>query len=145
VYEQQTAHGQASPFIRGHTGQQTLLLFDGIRLNNSTYRKGPNQYFFTVDAQTVHSIEVTRGGASTRYGSDAIGGVLDAKPLGPRTHLGQGGVFLHPRAAFRAATADSEYGYRVQLGGQLDGHPEQLLIAWRQGGGRPLRKGKAEG
>ena len=119
VYVQQTAHGQASPFIRGRTGQQTLLLFDGIRLNNSTYRKGPNQYFFTVDAQTVHSIEVTRGGASTRYGSDAIGGVLDARPVGPRAHLGRGGVVLHPRAALHAATADGEYGYRAQLGGQL--------------------------
>src|SRR5690606_9012068 len=33
VFVQQTAHSQASPYVRGRTGQQTLLLFDGVRLN----------------------------------------------------------------------------------------------------------------
>src|SRR5438093_676232 len=32
VFVQQSAHGQGSAFIRGLTGQQTLTLFDGIRL-----------------------------------------------------------------------------------------------------------------
>ena len=67
VFVQQSAHGQGSAFIRGLTGQQTLLLFDGIRVNNSTYRQGPNQYFFTIDSRTIDSIEVLRGGGSTRY------------------------------------------------------------------------------
>ena len=31
---QQTAHGQASPYVRGMTGQQVVHLFDGIRMNN---------------------------------------------------------------------------------------------------------------
>jgi outer membrane receptor for ferrienterochelin and colicin len=62
VFVQQSAHGQGSAFIRGLTGQQTLMLFDGIRLNNSTYRQGPNQYFFTLDSRTIRSIEVQRGG-----------------------------------------------------------------------------------
>ena len=78
VFVQQTAHSQGSAFIRGLTGQQTLLLFDGIRLNNTTFRQGPNQYFFTLDAQTIDTIRVIRGGSSTRYGSDAIGGVIEA-------------------------------------------------------------------
>ena len=67
VYVQQSGHGQGSPYIRGRTGQQTLVLFDGIRVNTSMWRQGPNQYFFTVDSRTVHSIEVIRGGASTLY------------------------------------------------------------------------------
>ena len=36
-----------------------MILFDGIRLNNSTFRQGPNQYFFTIDSRTIESIEVT--------------------------------------------------------------------------------------
>ena len=31
VYVQQTAHAQASPYLRGLTGQQTVMFFDGVR------------------------------------------------------------------------------------------------------------------
>ena len=114
VFVQKTAHAQGSAFIRGVTGQQTLLMFDGIRLNNSTYRQGPNQYFFTLDAQTIDSITVQRGGASTRYGSDAIGGVIRARPLlalpsTPKTSSLRPGITLY------GASADQSYGGRVQL------------------------------
>jgi len=39
VFVQQTAHAQGSAYLRGLTGQQTVLLFDGIRLNNATYQQ----------------------------------------------------------------------------------------------------------
>lgn len=76
VWMQKTAHGAGSPFVRGLTGNQTLLLIDGIRLNNSTYRYGPNQYFNTIDPLTIDHIEVTRGTGSVQYGSDALGGAV---------------------------------------------------------------------
>jgi len=75
VWLQKTNHGGGSPFIRGLTGQQTLLLIDGIRLNNATFRSGPNQYLNTVDPQSIEQIEVLRGSGSVQYGSDALGGV----------------------------------------------------------------------
>lgn len=77
ILMQQTANGQASPFIRGLTGQKILVLIDGIRMNNSTYRAGPNQYFNTVDPGQVERIEVIRGAQSMLWGSDAIGGVIN--------------------------------------------------------------------
>ncbi len=116
VFVQQTAHGQGSAFIRGLTGQQTLLLFDGIRLNNSTYRQGPNQYFFTLDSHSIDSIDVLRGGGSTRYGSDALGGVILAHPLSPpRPGPSDEGLWARPRLRLRGATADREWGGRLQL------------------------------
>ena len=117
AFVQQTAHGQASTFIRGLTGQQTVLLFDGIRLNNSTYRQGPNQYFFTVDSRTVSSIEVVRGSSSVLYGSDALGGVIVTQPLDPRFRSLSTPFRLTPRTTFRLTTADGERGGALRGGG----------------------------
>lgn len=78
VLLQKTAHGQGSPYIRGFTGFRNLFLIDGIRLNNSTFREGPNQYWNTVDPQSVHRFEVVKGPTSVAYGSDAIGGTVNA-------------------------------------------------------------------
>lgn len=77
VWMQKTNHGGGSPIIRGLTGNQTLLLIDGIRLNNATFRYGPNQYFNTIDVFSVDRIEVVRGKGSVLYGSDAMGGVIN--------------------------------------------------------------------
>ncbi|MEK6607346.1 MAG: TonB-dependent receptor [Myxococcota bacterium] len=128
VYVQQTAHGQGSAFIRGRTGQQTVILFDGIRLNNSLYRQGPNQYFFTIDSRTIESIEVLRGGASTRWGSDAIAGAILARPIEPLV-LPPTFMPVRPSAQARAATADGEIGGRIQLEAQARGRVAALAGA----------------
>ncbi|MBL0326985.1 MAG: TonB-dependent receptor [Cytophagaceae bacterium] len=73
---QKTNHGGGSLFLRGLTGNQTLTLIDGIRLNNSTFRYGPNQYLNTINPFMVSHMEVLSGGGSVQYGSDAIGGLL---------------------------------------------------------------------
>lgn len=86
VMVQKTAHGQGSPFIRGFTGFRTLFLIDGIRLNNSTFREGPNQYFSTVDPLSVQTFEVVKGPSSVLYGSDAIGGTVNSLTKTPNTY-----------------------------------------------------------
>jgi len=78
VFVQKTNHGGGSPFIRGLTGNQTLLLIDGIRLSNSTMRYGPNQYFNTIDVFSIDRMEILRGSGSVQYGSDALGGTIQA-------------------------------------------------------------------
>ena len=81
VFVQKTNHGGGSPFLRGLTGNQTLLLIDGIRLSNAASRYGPNQYFNTIDVFSLEKIEVLRGSGSVQYGSDAIGGTIQTFSL----------------------------------------------------------------
>ncbi len=75
---QKTGPAQASPYIRGFTGFRTLWLVDGIRLNNSVWRDGPNQYPATIDLYSVDRLELIRGPSSVLWGSDAVGGVVNA-------------------------------------------------------------------
>ncbi|MCC6723944.1 MAG: TonB-dependent receptor [Saprospiraceae bacterium] len=77
VFVQKTNHGGGSPFIRGLTGNQTLLLIDGIRMSNAAFRYGPNQYLNTIDPFSFSGIEVVKGAGSVEYGSDAMGGVVN--------------------------------------------------------------------
>lgn len=76
VFVQKTNHGGGSPFLRGLTGNQTLIMIDGIRFNNATFRFGPNQYPNLIDAFTIDKVEVLKGSGSVQYGSDAMGGVI---------------------------------------------------------------------
>jgi hemoglobin/transferrin/lactoferrin receptor protein len=92
VWMQKTGHAGGSPFLRGLTGNQVLLMTDGIRLNNATYRYGPNQYLSTIDPFTTQRAEVVRGVAGTLYGSDAIGGVVNIITNDPRFVSGKGEV-----------------------------------------------------
>ena len=78
VLVQQTTHGHGSPFIRGFTGRRNLLMVDGVRINNSTYRGGPIQYWNTVDVLSVDRMELVKSQGSVLYGSDAVGGTLNA-------------------------------------------------------------------
>lgn len=78
VLVQKTAHGHGSPFIRGLTGRQNLLLVDGVRLNRSTWRGGPVQYWNTVDPFSIDHLELVKSQGSVLFGSDAAGGTLNA-------------------------------------------------------------------
>lgn len=117
---QQTSHGQASPYIRGLTGQRTLLLFDGLRLNHTLFRQGPNQYAFTIDTHTVKQAEVVRGSASVELGADALGGAILITPRDPELDPTQAGAVWSPRLTLRHATQDQERGGRIESDLQFD-------------------------
>jgi hemoglobin/transferrin/lactoferrin receptor protein len=89
VMVQETAHGQGSPYLRGFTGYNTLLLVDDIRLNNSVFRSGPNQYWNTVDALSLDRLEVDLGPSSSLFGSGAVGGVVRAYTRSPYGEVGR--------------------------------------------------------
>ena len=124
VMVQKTAYGQGSPYLRGFTGFRTLMMVDGIRLNNSTFREGPNQYWNTVDPWSVDRYEVVLGPASVLYGSDAVGGAVNALALAPPAWTGQ--PVYERTLAYRGATADESTQLRAGIGARVT---EKLGIA----------------
>lgn len=112
VFVQKTNHGGGSPFVRALTGNQNLLLVDGIRLNNSTYRYGPNQYLNTIDLYNISSIEVVRGTGSVQYGSDAMGGVIQ---LFTKTPKFSKSAEWHGLIAGKMVSDDMEYSGRAEM------------------------------
>ena len=76
VWVQETSLGGGAPVIRGLLGNQILVVVDGVRLNDSTTRYGPNQSLNMIDPAFVERVDLIRGANSVIYGSDAIGGVV---------------------------------------------------------------------
>lgn len=79
--------GQGSISIRGMGSDYTLVLIDGKRQNNhgNIYPNnfGGNQFSNMPPLEAIERIEVIRGPASTLYGADAMGGVINiiTKPI----------------------------------------------------------------
>lgn len=73
--------GQAQVSMRGLSGDYTLLLIDGKRQNNhgDIYPNnfGGNAFGHMPPAESIERIEIIRGPASTLYGADAMGGVVN--------------------------------------------------------------------
>ena len=78
IMVQKTALGQSSPYIRGLTGYHNVLLVDGIRLNHSAMRSGPNQYWSTVELFGSDRVEALRGTHGVLFGADAVGGIVNS-------------------------------------------------------------------
>jgi outer membrane receptor protein involved in Fe transport len=112
VMVQKTNHGGGSPSLRGLHGNQTLMMVDGVRLNNSIFRYGPNQYLNTVDAFAVDQLDVLFGSGSIQYGSDAMGGVIAAKFHEPEFVKCNQWI---PKVFFRTTTGNQEYSMRSSV------------------------------
>jgi outer membrane receptor for ferrienterochelin and colicins len=73
--------GQRTISIRGMGADYTLILIDGRRQNNhgDIYPNsfGGNQFNHIPPLDAIERIEVIRGPASTLYGADALGGVVN--------------------------------------------------------------------
>ena len=73
--------GQRTISIRGMGSDYTLVLIDGKRQNNhgDIYPNnfGGNQFNHIPPLDAIERIEVIRGPASTLYGADALGGVIN--------------------------------------------------------------------
>ena len=74
-----------SVFIRGAESNQTVVVIDGVQLNDPSTTGGGFD-FANLLTGDISRIEILRGAQSTLYGSQAIGGVINivtAEPTGP--------------------------------------------------------------
>ncbi len=62
-----------SLFMRGGRGNQTLVLIDGVRIQDASFGSTAIQHIMLDE---VERVEVVRGNVSSLYGSGAIGGVV---------------------------------------------------------------------
>ncbi len=79
--------GQASVRIRGASSEQTLVLIDGVVVNDPT-SPGGGFNFARLDTENIERIEVLKGPQSTLWGTDAIGGVVSITTKRPDEGLG---------------------------------------------------------
>ena len=83
--------GTARPVIRGFDGDRVLVLTDGNRVGGLGFQSGDHAE--PVNLLTVERIEVVKGPATLLYGSNAIGGVVNAVTGHDTAHKGANGYF----------------------------------------------------
>ena len=76
--------GQTSAFIRGGSSAQTLVLVDGVRINDLTSPNGAFD-FGALMTGNIGQVEILRGPNSIIWGSQAIGGVVNVQSIVPTT------------------------------------------------------------
>jgi outer membrane receptor protein involved in Fe transport len=77
------AGGRSFLSVRGGEPNFTLVLLDGIRLNDPTNSRGGGFDFFMIDPALAERIEVTRGSVSAVHGSDALAGAVNIRLRAP--------------------------------------------------------------
>ncbi len=107
-----------SLFTRGTNAGHTLLLVDGVPLGSATLGQ-PS--FHHLPLAQIERIEILRGPASSLYGSDAIGGVVQiftrkgAGPMKPEAFAGYGRYGTHELMAGISGGTDT-FSYSLAAG-----------------------------
>lgn len=108
--------GRKTIRIRGFDSKHVLLMVDGRRITASDDYIGHSDYGFTwIPLEDVERIEVVRGPASSLYGSDAMGGVVNiiTRPVG--------GSWRGSVSGMAGTREDGRGGDEYQLGFSLTG------------------------
>ena len=107
--------GSARPILRGFDGDRVLVMEDGVRVGSLASQSGDHGE--PIDAANLERIEVLKGPATLLYGSNAVGGVVNAITghVGDhqQSHQGLRGQFTGVAGSANAqggASARAEYG-----------------------------------
>ncbi|MFN0166745.1 MAG: TonB-dependent receptor [Bryobacteraceae bacterium] len=97
--------GNSRPVIRGFDGDRVLVLNDGISTGTLSSQSGDHGE--SIDPSSIERLEVLKGPATLLYGSNALGGVVNAVTGHHQTHQ-------HSHPGLRA--------YLTGIGGSANGH-----------------------
>lgn len=69
--------GISSIYLRGSDPNFTLVMIDGVPINDPTNPRGGSVDLSTLTPERIEQVEIIRGPLSARYGSEAVSGVIN--------------------------------------------------------------------
>ncbi|MEP7271416.1 MAG: TonB-dependent receptor [Acidobacteriota bacterium] len=116
--------GSSRPVIRGFDGDRVLVLQDGMRIGSLGSQSGDHGE--PIDPLTVDRVEIVKGPATLLYGSNGIGGVVNAISEHSGAHEGLRGF---------ATTLGSTNNYQSGGSAGIEFGTKQWSL-WGNGGGQ---------
>jgi len=119
--------GVSSISIRGAEPNFTVVMLDGVPLNDPTNTRGGSFDFSNLNLHSIERIEIIRGSQSAFYGSDALSGVINIITTSPsdrvsqRVYLqaGENGYFSSGYQTH--GSFSDKVGYALNIGRQVSG------------------------
>ena len=110
--------GVSSLSLRGASADKTLVLIDGVPVNDPSQPEG-NFDFSSLDLASTQKIEVLSGPQGALWGSDAIGGVVSITSIEPKglRLAGEAGSLDTYREVASAGVSTSGYAAGVSYSG----------------------------
>jgi len=149
VEEQGGPGGLTAVSVRGGEANFTLVLVDGIEVNDPTNTRGGSFDFANLDPNNIERIEVVRGAQSAIYGSDAVAGVVNIITRRPREGHQQDaraewGEHSYSDYGASALGAAGHFSYAAEVSSRDSGEPVEdsrrksdsanLRLGWRPTG-----------
>ncbi|GGY74462.1 vitamin B12 transporter BtuB [Cellvibrio zantedeschiae] len=128
VEEQGGPGGLTAIALRGAEANHTLVLLDGVQLNDPTNTRGGAFDVNNINIDSIKRIEIIRGAQSAIYGSDALAGVIHIITV-EATETAQQNLSVavgedgYKTASLTATGTAGNLGYAVKVQGKDAGEP----------------------
>lgn len=120
--------GSSRPIIRGFDGNRVLIMQDGMSTGTLSYASGDHGEL--IDPASLERLEVVKGPATLLYGSNALGGVVNAIS-------GHFEGYAHPHPGIRGSLSGTGGSTNAHGGGNAGlEYGSGRWLVWANGGGQ---------